>query len=116
MGALLLTTRVRYFLAVSREKSFRRAALSCGVTQPSLTNGIKNLEKELGGPLFQRHPRVRLTQLGKQILPHMRRIERAVKAAKGIAAVSGPLDRRQEYTAKEGDGFVARVNNLVEIR
>jgi Bacterial regulatory helix-turn-helix protein, lysR family len=42
----MITSRVEYFLAAWRERSFSRAALRCGVSQPSLTNGIKSL----GGP------------------------------------------------------------------
>jgi len=46
--------QVRYFLAVCEERNFTRAAKSCGVSQPSLTNAIKRLELKLGGPIFLR--------------------------------------------------------------
>lgn len=102
----MITSRVKYFLAVWRKKSFRKAAASCGVSQPSLTTGIKTLENALGGPLFHRHPQVALTDLGKRLLPQMRRLERAASQAAIIATPSGPSAPvpAQLRLAKEGDG------------
>ena len=66
--------QVRYFLALCRELNFTRAAKSCGVAQPSLTNALKALEDEVQGKLFHRFPRVQLTKLGWMIKPPMERI------------------------------------------
>ncbi len=49
--------QVRYTLALSETLSFSEAAKACGVTQPTLSNGISHLEKELGEPLFERSAR-----------------------------------------------------------
>jgi DNA-binding transcriptional LysR family regulator len=68
--------QVRYFLALSEERSFMRAAKRCDVSQPSLTNGIKALEAELGGSLFTRRPCVALTPLGSAVRPRLVRIVR----------------------------------------
>ena len=43
-----------YLLAVVDEEHFGRAAEKCHVTQPSLSVGIKQLEMELGAPIFLR--------------------------------------------------------------
>jgi Transcriptional regulator len=39
--------QIRYFLALCEERNFTRAAKRSGVSQPSLTNGIITLEREL---------------------------------------------------------------------
>ena len=67
--------QVRYFLAVSRELNFSRAADTCNVAQPSLTRSIKKLEAELGGPLFVRERgHIRLTEFGDLMRPHLEQI------------------------------------------
>lgn len=62
---------VRYFLALLTERSFGQAARRCAVTKLSFTRGIRALERELGGPLFEHQSRrVRLTALGARLGPH----------------------------------------------
>lgn len=70
--------QIRYFVMLCRERSFTRAAERCAVAQPSLTNGIKALERELG-VLFVRRPSVRLTPLGERLRPHLEQIQRNVE-------------------------------------
>ena len=67
--------QVRYFLALCEESNFTRAAQRCGVSQPSLTKAIKNLEFKLGGALFYRGPsETRLTKLGNLVKPRLQKI------------------------------------------
>jgi DNA-binding transcriptional LysR family regulator len=77
-----------------------------------LTYGIKVLEEELGGPLFQRYPRIVLTDLGKQVLPHMKRMEKAAIAATLIAGASGPFVRARTRAriTKKNDGSMRQLN------
>lgn len=57
---------LRYFHAVSRTRSIRKAAEQLNVAQSAVSRQIKNLEEELGVQLFDRHARgVRLTDAGE---------------------------------------------------
>jgi DNA-binding transcriptional LysR family regulator len=79
--------RMAYWLAVVEEGSFSRAALRMHVSQPSLSQQVRALEKEVGGELLERLPRsVRLTAAGKAFLPQaqiaVRAADRATQAAR----------------------------------
>jgi molybdenum-dependent DNA-binding transcriptional regulator ModE len=79
--------QVRYFLALCEERNFTRAAKRCGVSQPSLTNGIKRLEQTLGGPLFHRDRRnMELTELGRVVKPYLKQLNQSAYEAKRKAA------------------------------
>ncbi len=74
--------RLRYFVAVAETGGFTRAAAREGVTQPSLSQQILELEKELDASLFDRLGRkVVLTAAGEQLLPHARAVLAAVDDA-----------------------------------
>jgi len=78
---------LRSFVAIAEEGSFTRAARRVGVAQPSLSQQIRTLEAELGGPLIERLPRgIRLTAAGRALLPEaqaaVRATERAASAAR----------------------------------
>ena len=67
--------KLTYFVAVAREQSFRRAAEACGVAQPTLSAGIKQLEDELGTMLVLRSSRFHgLTPEGEKVLGWARRL------------------------------------------
>lgn len=62
-------TGIECFLAVCRYKTGSRAAEALYITQSSLATRLKNLERELGGPLFYRRKGGRemtLTEAGKE--------------------------------------------------
>ena len=84
--------QIRYFLAVAKELNFRRAARHCNVAQPSVTNAIKALERELGGALFCRQRPIRLSELGHAVLPHFARIAHEVENSRQAAqALAAPI-------------------------
>jgi LysR family hydrogen peroxide-inducible transcriptional activator len=58
--------QLRYFAKTADLGNVTRAAEACSVSQPSLSQQIAKLERELGQPLFERLGRgVRLTEAGK---------------------------------------------------
>jgi DNA-binding transcriptional LysR family regulator len=62
-------------IALARERHFRRAAERCGVTQPTLSAGIRALEETFGAALVNRGSRyVGLTPEGERVLDWARRI------------------------------------------
>ncbi|WP_149179757.1 LysR family transcriptional regulator [Streptomyces sp. TRM49041] len=64
-----------YFVAVAETRHFTRAAERVHVSQPSLSQQIRALEKELGTELFSRaRGNIALTDAGEALLPLARRI------------------------------------------
>lgn len=64
-----------YLVALAREGHFGRAAAACGVTQPTLSAGIRRLEQETGLPLVRRGQRYEgLTPEGERVLGWAQRI------------------------------------------
>ncbi len=82
---------LRYFVAVADAGSITRAATVVRVAQPSLSRQLRQLEQEVGEPLFDRSGRrARLTAAGEVFLPLARdlvgRADRAVALMHGLAA------------------------------
>ena len=99
--------QIRYFLTLCEERNFTRAARRCGVSQPSLTNAMIALERELGGALFQRRPQIALTALGHAVHPYLQRIaenaEHARDAAQTLANVR--LANREAPPLEQGSSL-----------
>jgi DNA-binding transcriptional LysR family regulator len=67
--------RLEFLLALAREKHFGRAAEVCGVTQPTLSAGVKQLEDSFGVLLVNRGSRFQgFTPEGDRVLEWARRI------------------------------------------
>lgn len=67
--------RLEFLLALAREKHFGRAADACGVTQPTLSAGVKQLEDTFGVLLVNRGSRFQgFTAEGDRVLDWARRI------------------------------------------
>lgn len=67
--------KLEFILALAREKHFGRAAEACGVTQPTLSAGVKQLEDQMGVLLVNRGSRFQgFTPEGQRVLEWARRI------------------------------------------
>ncbi|AZQ65449.1 LysR family transcriptional regulator [Flammeovirga pectinis] len=66
---------LRFFVAVYETKNVSRAAEKCHVSQPNISNGIKQLEELIGKTLFLRHKRgVELNEEAHYLYPIAKRI------------------------------------------
>lgn len=70
-----MVDKLRFLIALAREQHFGRAAEACGVTQPTLSAGLKQIEASLGTPLVRRSARYQgLTPEGERVLLWAQRI------------------------------------------
>ncbi len=92
VGKPVVIEKLEFLIAVAREKSFSRAAEICGVTQPTLSAGVKQLEDSLGVLLVNRSSRYHgLTAEGERVLEWAKRIVGDARAM-----------RQEVRTLKEG--------------
>lgn len=76
-----------YFIEIARQRSFTRAAGRLNMAQPALSQQMKNLEAELGTPLFHRgRKEVQLTAAGKAFLPRAEALLIQAEAARAIVS------------------------------
>src|SRR3954451_6247141 len=82
--------RVLTFRAVAHERSFSRAARTLALSQPSVSNQVAALEREIGARLLEREPGgLRLTREGEILLEHADAIaERFQLASEQLAAAA----------------------------
>jgi DNA-binding transcriptional LysR family regulator len=74
------------FEKAAREGSFTAAADLLGLTQPAISTRIASLERELGGPLFERGgKRLQLTALGESVLPYAEKMLHTLSDAQQAA-------------------------------
>lgn len=103
--------QIRYFLAIAETSSFTKAAERLFVSQPSLSAGIKKLEKEMGVILFERGGRkVLLTPAGEFFLEKAENILREYQSA--LHVLRGFKDRP---TLKLGTLHTVRGCNLARL-
>ena len=85
----LTLKQLRYFEALARHRHFGRAADACAITQPALSMQMKDLEKTLGTPLFERTARqVQLSNFGDAFSLRVREILRSVDELEKLAIAS----------------------------
>ncbi|MFE7746250.1 LysR substrate-binding domain-containing protein [Nocardia sp. NPDC057455] len=89
--------QLRYFVVLAEELHFRRAAERLFISTPTLSQQIKVLERELGGPLLLREPRVELTAAGAVLLRSgktvLRAMDEAIRQTRRAAVAGAPVLR-----------------------
>ncbi|MCB1496814.1 MAG: LysR family transcriptional regulator, partial [Bauldia sp.] len=67
--------QIQFFIAVADQGTVSGAAQKLSISQSSVTEAIKELERDLGVELFERHPRgLSITHQGHQFLRHATKI------------------------------------------
>lgn len=90
--------QLEVFLEVSEQLHFGRAAERLYLGQPTVSETVRRLERELGGQLFERSTRqVRLTRLGEEFAP---------LARAAYDAVADAYDRGRAFARDEAGRFV----------
>lgn len=75
--------QLKYFLSVAEALNFSAAGRKLFITQSTLSQQIGRLEQEIGLPLFERNSHeVRLTEAGRALLPHARKVINAADSCK----------------------------------
>jgi DNA-binding transcriptional LysR family regulator len=89
---------LRYLVAVAEELHFGRAAIRLHISQPPLSQQIRQLEEEVGVKLFERTKReVRLTEAGKRIVDEAH-------------VVLGQVDHLMKVASRAGEGAIGHLS------
>lgn len=83
MVKMMLLRHIHYFLAVAEHRGFTRAATALHVSQPALSQQIRQLEESLGAQLFDRSGRhIQLTDAGEAWLGYAKNALRSLEEGK----------------------------------
>jgi DNA-binding transcriptional LysR family regulator len=93
---------LRYVIAVAETGQLTKAAARLHIAQPALSQSIARVEREVGFPLFERHPHgVTLTAAGEAFVEHA---QRAI--ASGDAAVTAARQQARSASDRLVFGFL----------
>lgn len=86
-------THIRDVIAAAEHGSLRAAARHLGIAQPSITRSIREIEQELGAPLFERHQQgMRLTVVGQVFLRRAQSVQAELRrAAEEVGQLQGAI-------------------------
>lgn len=111
---------LQYFVVLAKEEHYTKASKKLSITQPSLSNAISLIEKELGTYLFEKKGRnVVLTKYGKVFLEYAEKtietLDEGIKKTKYLtSSTSGIIDLGYIYTIGSSD-IPMLVNKFMEV-
>lgn len=106
--------QLRYFVTVAETLHFGRAAELLHIAQPSVSQQVRRLERELGAALLDRSPRhVRLTAAGEHFLPAARAVLAAEEAAR-TAVTDFTHPRRRTLRIGTSTGLGDHLDRVLE--
>ena len=107
------TRLFRYFVALSEEQHFGRAAVNLDISPSTLTNQIQKLEARLGARLVERrgNTHIELTDTGKRFLERARNVPARSAASRGGGATAA---RGEIGRIEIGFMAVAMLDGLIE--
>lgn len=88
---------LRSFIAAAERGAASHAARAAGISQPTVSIHIRQLEKALGRTLFERRRPLRLSEAGEALLPKARRV---VELHDGLFLESPPVEDARERRRK----------------
>jgi len=98
--------QLRTFVTVVEHGSFSGAARALDLSQPAVTMQVQSLESDVGATLLdRRYRRVEVTEAGRILLPHARRILAEVEIARSdLASLAGNVSGRLVVAASTTPG------------
>lgn len=107
--------QLNYFLTVAEHGSLSRAAKALYISQPSLTNSMKELEKELGVTLLNRSGRgVTLTNDGAEFLPYAKEIYRNYQVVMEKYSGAGTVKKKFSVSTQHYSFAVKAFSDMVK--
>lgn len=104
---------IKAFLAVAETGSLSAAALALGSSQPTLGRQIKQVERQLGADLFQRHQKgLRLTETGAELIAPARAMRDAMQQ---IALTAAGQQQALQGTVRITASVVISANYMPDI-
>ena len=91
---------LKFFVATAESGQVSRAAAQLSISQSAVTNAVKELEAELGAPLFVRSAQgMEMTEAGRDFLASAREILEKVEQSKRVSQKQSPVKGRISIAA-----------------
>lgn len=98
--------QLKTFVTVVEHASFSEAARAMGLSQPAVTMQVQALEADLGATLLdRRYRKVDITEAGRALLPHARKVLAELESARGaLEQLSETVSGRLVFAASTTPG------------